>query len=604
MPVRQGAHNAFLAMPPEPDALDAGLRRLVRFLTDGELKSLGEDLALVGPIEEESILAATVDLPRYEVVRLFLKAANPTLTLLRQVFDALEALGVHVRTTGCLFVLANPTQPGERKELAFSPQLVGVVATWPVDRNWEPLKTSLEKLSHQWSAFRPAWRRLIQDAEPRMEKGDLDVVESYIHNRTVYEQRYRTDRNAQEVLSYYLGQVSAFRRRLEGGASTTLPREIQSIMWDSDELLDTGASVLGCRRQELETEAQERPAESLLRRYVSTVFVSDFDKFHEDLFLLADLIRGEALVDLLRLDIWSSRPQLYEVWVLLSVLRWLESQGYTIKLRRVTSPEEAKPFEWHLAYSRDSRPCATVLKPSSKTVGHLFFQLYRPSGDMPDISMLEGADASSAPLWSLDPKHSPRGGYGPADYRRTAERYRDSFGAKLSLVAECFPRPWSNPTDFGGGAKLIGDCSPSGSGLPLLLAELEAIHPPIKRRLLCVDFSSSFANQRYHALQKLLGRLSAAGNEHSLFEDYVCFAGNATRVQGTTTWLESERFEEPAGLKTGTAFEPLYSAISEAAQTAKLQEVILVTDGEFDVSLEVVKMRLTNELGLGVEVIM
>ncbi len=590
-------------MPPEPDALDAGLRRLVRFLTNAELESLGEDLALVGPIEEESILVATVDLPRYEVVRLFLKAANPTLTLLRQVFNALEALGVNVRTTGCLFVLANPTQPGERTELAFSPQVVGMVATWPVDRNWEPFKTSLENLTHQWSAFRPAWRRLLQDAEPRMEKGDLDVVESYIHSRTIYEQRYRTDRNAQEVLSYYLGQVSAFRRRLEGAAST-LPREIQSIIWDSDELLDTGASVLGWRRQELETEAQERPGESLLRRYVSTAFVSDFDKFLEDLFLLAGLIRGEGLVDLLRLDIWSSRPQLYEVWVLLSVLRWLESQGYNIKLRRVGSPQEAKPFEWHLAYSRDSRPCATVLEPPGKAVGHLFFQLYRPSGDMPDISMLDGADASSAPLWSLDPKHSPRGGYGPADYRRTAERYRDSFGAKLSLVAECFPRPWSNPTDFGNGAKLIVDCSPSGSGLPLLLAELEALHPPIKRRLLCVDFSSSFANQRYRALQELRGRLSAAGNEHSLFEDYVCFAGNATRVQGTTTWLKSGRVEEPTGLKSGTSFDPLYSAISEVSKAAKLQEVILVTDGEFDVSLEVVKMRLTKELGLGVDVIM
>ena len=126
---------------------------------------------------------------------------------------------------------------------------------------------------------------------------------------------------------------------------------------------------------------------------------------------------------------------------------------------------------------------------------------------MPDISMLEAADASSAPMWSLDPKHSLKGGNSLADYRHTAERYRDSFGAKHSLVVEYFRRAWSNPTDFVNGAKLIVDCNPSGSGLPLLLVELQTLDPPtierLAKQLLCVDFSSSFASRRDNALEEL-----------------------------------------------------------------------------------------------------
>lgn len=589
-------------MPTSPDSIDAGLRRLLRFLTDAELQSLGGEIGLYGRIDEEHILRATSSLPRYEVVRLFLKAATPTLLLLRQVFDALEALDVHARTTGCVFVLANPTQPGERTELVFSPQAVGMVAKWPIEKDWKPPMSSLQDLKRQWFALQPVWRQILRAAKPRMEY-DLDVVQSAIERRAIYGRERRKDRNAEKVLGYYLSQVAEFRSRLETVDQDTLPSEIQSIMSDSLKLLAAGAFA-SSRQRGWEAKSQtERPKEWILRRYVSPRFVSDFDKFLEDLYLLADLFQGEGLFDLLRLDIWSSRPQLYEVWVMLSILRWLDSQGYKVELRRAGATPNDAPFEWDLAYSRDARPCATVFEFPSRPIGYLFYQLYLPSGDMPDISMLKGTDTSSAPIWSLDPKHSPKGGYGLADYRRTAERYRDSFGAKLSLVAECFPRPWSNPTDFGNGAKLFVDCNPSGSGLPLLLAELQTFHPPMNRRLLCIDLSSSFANRRDGALRMLRSRLRASGEEYRFIEEYVCFAGSAISNRGMTTWLREGTFEDP-GLKSGTSFGPLYEVISNVVKAARVHQVVLVTDGEFDIPLEVTKARLKNDLGVGVEVVM
>lgn len=585
-------------MPTSFGTIDVGLRRLLKFLTDTELKLLGAQVGLDEGIDEQRILDATSSLPHYEVVRLFVKAASPTLLLLQQVFDALEVLGVQTRTTGCLFILANPTKPGQRTELIFSPQAVGMVAVWPIDRDWGQVMASLQDLNHRWFTFRPVWHQLLEAGEGKWADGDIDVVQSCIRQETVYEQEYREDSDAQEVLRYYLNVINAFRSRLQAAAQGRLPPELEAIMSDSRQLLY--ASSVGQDRWQPET-PNERPDEWLLQRYVSPHFMSAFDKFLEDLYLLADLITGEELLDILRLDIWSSRPQLYEVWVMLSILRWFKSQGYEVQLR-AKSASDGIPFEWNLAYSRDSRPCATIFDSNNRSIGHLFYQLYRLSGDMPDISLLKEADASTTPIWSVDPKHSLKHGYGLADYRHTAEKYRDSFGAGLSLVVEYFPRPWLNPTNFGNGAKLIVDCNPSGAGLPLLLSELERFHPPVVHWLLCVDFSSSFANRRDNALQTLRTRLIASGEDHRLFDEYVCFAGNAVRIKSPRTWLMGGSFQS-GELQAGTSFDSLYEVISSFAEAVKLERVILVTDGEFDIPLEIGKKRLENDFGLDVEVI-
>lgn len=432
--------------------------------------------------------------------------------------------------------------------------------------------------------------------------GALDPVRSYLQNRAIYRKVHREDRNAQKVLRYYLNQVAAFKSRLETAAQDTLPPEIEYIVSDSRKLLLEG-DVGRSRSRRLESESSnERPEEGLLRRYVSPPFPSDFDKFLEDLYLVADLIHGKELFDLLRLDIWSSRPQLYEVWVMLSILRWLDAQGYKVELRRAESSLSEAPFEWDLQYSRESRPCATVFDSPGRPTGHLFYQLYRPSGDMPDISMLEGADPSSAPLWSLDPKHSPKGGYSLADYRRTAERYRHSFGAKLSLVVEDFPRHWSNPLDFGDGAKLLVDCNPSGSGLPILLAELQAFHPSKARCLLCVDFSSSFAHRRNDALQELRSGLRTSGEEYRFIDEYVCFAGSAVPMRGTENLADGR---DPRNSPFGGrhVLRPPLRGHFRLGESRGSSSGRFVTDGGFDIPIEVAKTRLKNDLAVGVEVV-
>ena len=65
-----------MEMPTSFGTIDVGLRRLLKFLTDTELKSLGAQVGLDEGIDEQRILDATSGLRHYEIVRLFVEAAS------------------------------------------------------------------------------------------------------------------------------------------------------------------------------------------------------------------------------------------------------------------------------------------------------------------------------------------------------------------------------------------------------------------------------------------------------------------------------------------------------------------------------------------------
>jgi hypothetical protein len=351
----------------------------------------------------------------------------------------------------------------------------------------------------------------------------------------------------------------------------------------------------------------EPPDERTIYQYASQQFAQDFDRFLEDVYLLADLIRNEDLADMFQINLWSSRPQLFEVWVMLSLLRWLRNRGFGIELLKVNTQGKNAPFRWDLSYSKDSKPCAVVRDQEAGVARFLFYQLYRTTGDMPDISLLEGPDPSSTPVWSVDPKHSEEGAYSLAEYRKTAERYRDRFGARLSLIVEYFDRPGMgrvNPITFDSRAKLIRSCRPAAPGLHLLLSELAPFHPTKNQALVCIDFSGSFSARRTSAIERLRQRLGSR-SAIAVASECICFAGNTTIVSNFNEWQSAlpEALPKPVGLVDGTASEPLIDAIAEFTKRIPVSEVFLVTDGEFDIPIERVIERIRAEKDIPVSIV-
>jgi hypothetical protein len=307
----------------------------------------------------------------------------------------------------------------------------------------------------------------------------------------------------------------------------------------------------------------------------------------------------------LQIDIWSARPQLFEIWTLLKLMNWLNLRGYSVMLLKTQSvDDDGGVFRWNLSYSVEKEPCASV-KDARGIEQCLYYQLYRPTGDMPDIALLESHDPSSRPIWSVDPKHSEKGGYSLSAYERTANRYRDSFGAAVSFVIEYFERPElgvANPYVFSAGSILVRDCGPGRKGFPLLLSLLAQFHPTIDRALVCIDCSESFAMSRPLVLSTFQQRIGDIKN--ALARSYICFAGNALVAGPIDAWIHSQDCSAftPPNLLPGTASEPLFQTVKDAKTTIGFSSVILVTDGEFDIPIDQFIERLENNMQVKVTI--
>jgi hypothetical protein len=177
------------------------------------------------------------------------------------------------------------------------------------------------------------------------------------------------------------------------------PAEFTMILRDVRELENAAAECVDALQGQQRTWRDETLDEYTIERYLPSEFAVDFDKFIEDIYALSDLTQGDGLIDLLQIDIWSARPQLFEIWVLMTLLSWIHGLGYVIDFLKTDNRGEGAPFRWNLSYSKDSKPCAAIGNGDGSRQ-FLFYQLYRPTGDMPDISLLKDGNPSSARCWS------------------------------------------------------------------------------------------------------------------------------------------------------------------------------------------------------------
>lgn len=564
-------------------------------MTDAERMAFKTELGLNDTASEEDIISCINELPRYEIVRLFIQASDSTIVLLREIFETLESFGYLARTTGCIFLLASPSNPVGNSEVHFSPQTVNAVCSWSSKKSLKRLTESLEALKSTWNSFEDIWDNLLDAATPRTVYEELCVTTWEISKQLIFIPTEIVDEYAQNVLLYFYNKANQLAQRLETIPINIRPTELNAIIDD--------IHLLGKKIEDRmvfcgyvnENDAQQI-GESYIGDYVSDEFVQEFDKFLEDVYLLSDLLEGEEVVDMLQINLWSSRPQLFEVWVMLALLKWLRSRGYTINFLKVDDVNTNVPFRWELSYSKESKPCAVIHDPEQKVDLFLFYQLYRSTGDMPDISLLEAADPMSESIWAVDPKHSERSSYSQDDYRKTAERYRNSFRSKHSLVVEYFDRDdlgTNNPLNFGNNAKLIRGCRPGAEGLDHLFAELAPFHPNKKYSLICIDFSSSFGAQRNIALENLR-RQTTPDFIARVAPKIIAFAGNTVVMQNTLEWQRPlhESLKIPDELIDGTAAEPLLKSISDLVTEYPITDVIIITDGQFNIQLPYVTERI------------
>jgi hypothetical protein len=580
-------------------------KRLLKLITQDEKSALAKQLNLPETAKSSEMITAMSSLPNYKVLRLFLEAAESTLVMFQDIFAVLDELSTSVRTTGCLFILSDPIDKEHIIELEFSPQSVGMICDFANRKNWKANDDDVDSLKRRWQEFQPIWRSLIQKAKPRSTGGGLDLVRSALEKREVSKsKRVRINKDAQAALEHFLSKVEVIYDKLTNIPDSAIPEYIE---WIVD---DMGALIQRCR-QDLNTDytySQKNnktnpPQIYLLEHYTSQTFIDNFDKFTEDIYQLADLLEGEQLLDLLRIDLWSSRPQLFEVWILTNIMQWFLTSGYNVKILQEQKTGDANILRWNLSYSRDSKPCAVISAPDGKSM-YLFFQLYRPSGDMPDIALLESPQPGSKPIWSIDPKHSEKFGYKYGQYKSTALRYKNSFGANTSIIAEYFARndiAQNNPIDFAENAFLIHDCNSKDSGLSILHTKLSSIHKIASKQLICFDCSSSYSSRLQTAASELRAQCNESAHSDHLYGSYICFAGNSVTVPSIDKWLVNGALTRHE-VEDGVNSPALLNSITAVTTSHSISKVIILTDGQFEMPIEEFVEEVENRTKAQVEV--
>jgi hypothetical protein len=147
---------------------------------------------------------------------------------------------------------------------------------------------------------------------------------------------------------------------------------------------------------------------------------------------MADAERAEReLRDFMRTDFWYHRWRIFEIWILVKILRVLQEEGGQVRLRDLSNGV------WNLSYSRASRPAASAT--FSGGILDVFYQLFRmgtQGNDMPDLAVIESHGKA---LIVVDPKHGRS--YRRGKVQKTLARYGKGFEADLTAVVNYTPMP-------------------------------------------------------------------------------------------------------------------------------------------------------------------
>ncbi len=134
--------------------------------------------------------------------------------------------------------------------------------------------------------------------------------------------------------------------------------------------------------------------------------------------------------DFVRTDFWPARWRIYELWLLVRVLKVLEQAGGDVRLLGVDKTT------WHLPYARASDPVAECI--FDEGVVDVYYQLFRESdeaADMPDIAILP---RDGRAIMVLDPKHGLS--YNRGKVQSVLSRYARHLKADLTAIVNYFPK--------------------------------------------------------------------------------------------------------------------------------------------------------------------
>jgi hypothetical protein len=510
-----------------------------------------------------------------------------TLQMLRDVLEFLSNRMSAVRTTASLLVL--------NEEFDIAPQQVNAALKWS-SRALRHSSATWEELAKRFETeVAPLLAKVAQYGAVRFRRRRENIVKAAM--------RIEAQRGPSRIRSTTEATYDPDGLLLREEYATKIKDLGEKISELRDRLTDAHgqqllSGVTGLSRQyhaSLRNDHADvtRAEEKYKRRIGTRLSEKDHEiwkLFAEDVFALADAEESASVVDLFRMDLFRKRPQLYEVWVVVAILRFMRTAGFKVEMLTLLTTQAGR-IVWNLNYAKSQAPIARLARASDGSEFFLFYQLFRPGerrDEMPDIALMPSRRPDDKPVWIMDPKHSERGAYSRADYAEVGMRYQSAFSPLRTWIVEFYPRPElrvENPFVIAEGVELIRDVSPGSAGHRHLVEELHELHGGVVQTLAIVDVSGSFAGN-LERVQDDLRELLAEGVV--LFDDIIWFSDEAARSPANLGALKrGGGLQPPSGLGGGTNF----GAALELAQTLCMDapstfSLRIYTDGQFgDVAL-------------------
>jgi hypothetical protein len=485
-------------------------------------------------------------------------ALTRPMSLLAEVAEFLGQKDVRARTTASVISLA--------EKIRVEPQQLKYAISWA--ENMRPSAQVQRDLEVEFRTFvKPFLLEVRNNAAPQ-QRSRTRLNRRRMHLGEVYE-RIEICEYSREALD----EFEQILRLADNALSDSVPSEEPAdfpVLGELRSLAKRLSSDL--RRFESEVDSAYRPRKTWSPTIDSRA-IERFKIFIESVSFLHKRTPAKEFAQLLRLDVFRHRPQLYEMWVMCTILKALRDGGCGVQLLEVASDEDSNRV-WNLKYAKATSPVAEISKNDAKLF--LFYQLFRrrSKGDMPDISLWPDRAAETVPVWIVDPKFSEKGGYSMSSYVSTAQRYMDQFRpSAFCCVLEYFPR-----AEIGSDSRVILDVAPGRAGLGTLRRLLKHAHGLASQKIAVLDLSSSYIDDVL-AVAPQLRRLVTAGE---LSDTCILFAGNA-KVCASLTEASERAFDiERAAVGTNSRIMPVLAEALRFASEDNEQTFILLSDGDFD----------------------
>ncbi|REG59657.1 hypothetical protein B0G80_2426 [Paraburkholderia sp. BL6669N2] len=540
---------------------DKSYSKLADLLTDIEWSQVCDALSIEAMPKESFrkdplMVFSTVSKTSYCMA--VFEALTRPMSMLAEVAAFLGQGDVRARTTASVISLAD--------NIKIRPQQLDYAISWT--ENTRPSAQVRTNLEVEYRSFvKPLLLKVRNNAAPQ-KRSRTRLNRRQLHLGAVFQQ-IETCEYSREALAEF-GQIL----RLVGNAlSDSVPGE------ESEDFPVLGELRILQKRLSSDLQKFESEVDSAFRSretWSDTIDSRASERlriFIESIAFLHERTPAKELAQLLRLDVIRHRPQLYEVWVMCTILKTLRDGGCDVRLLEVTSDENSDRL-WNLKYAKASRPVAEIAKDGTSLF--LFYQLFRrhQKGDMPDISLWRDNTAQTSPVWIVDPKFSEKGGYSMSSYVSTAQRYMDQFRpSDFSCVLEYFPRP-----DIGTDSRVILDVAPQGAGLSPLRRLLKQVHGLVSRTVAILDLSGSYAGNIL-AIASRLRRLVAEG---ALLDTCILFAGSATVCESLIEASTREFDKELRALGSSSNIMPALAIAKELSTLHDTRAFVLLSDGSFN----------------------